>query len=140
MNKYCKLLFGLVIVLLISCSSRNGKVIVQNFSIHDSLRIMVLLNGDQIYNDTVSKAVTNIDADARSFSFNKKEAHVKVVIPALNIAATADSVIDELKQIVVIVKTTYKQNPNFKEGDSLFVKADEVSILLRQKVPTGKAL
>jgi len=115
-------------------------VIVQNFSIHDSLRIMVLLNGDQIYNDTVSKAVTNIDADARSFSFNKKEAHVKVVIPALNIAATADSVIDELKQIVVIVKTTYKQNPNFKEGDSLFVKADEVSILLRQKVPTGKAL
>lgn len=129
----------LIFVLFESCSHKNSKLIVQNLSWLDSLQVVVSVNGSELFNDKVAKAISNFDAATRQITINTRNVHISAEVPLLKLTATIDSTIDNIKFVYIIVKSEYIPNIPHKPTDSDFLKRERVLISLSNQTEKGMA-
>jgi hypothetical protein len=140
MKKWLLIILPLAIVLNEACSDKNCRLVVQNLSELDSLQVVVSVNGSELFNEKVAKAISNFDAAAKNISITTRKIHVSVNVPQLKVTETADSTIDDVKVVYIIVDHAHFSDTSIITSGSDILKRTRVSISLRNKIENGKAI
>jgi len=121
-----------------SCSNNHTQLIIQNLSVKDSLKTIVRINGKQIFNDYIPKAITNTSVTKTEFSLTDEDVNVEVEIPLLNLKEAATSKIKGLRLIIVSIRSVTSSTLPVKDGNLTSIpKKEEILIAFSNKVNKG---
>ena len=95
------------IFFIASCGNRHANLYIQNLSEKDSLRTVVLLNGDQIFDGSVQRPDAFADGTVQPFRNKLDLVHIKVEIPILGLTAIADSTVSGLKSVYIVIQSKH---------------------------------
>lgn len=102
-----RVLLAYPIFFLASCSHRQANLYIQNLSGKDSLRTVVLLNGDQIFDGSVQRPDAFLDGTVQPFRNKLDLVHIKVEIPMLGLTGIADSTILGLRSVYIVIQSKH---------------------------------
>ena len=89
MKSYIIHLFYFLLLTSCSCSNKKVNLVIQNFSMRDSLRTIIKINGEVKFDDLIKKALVSVSASRKELHNLSDSVIVEVNIPELNLKSNA---------------------------------------------------
>lgn len=103
-------------IILSSCDTRNSQLLIQNNTQEDSLLVTVSVNGDQLVNKFIKRAFTSFSYEESFFKTHNDSIEVEVEIPQIGLKKTALSKNENIRQVIITIRSVPISNIPEKEG------------------------